>query len=49
LLGADRIIRLIGPSALQVVARIVGLLLVGLAVQLMMWGLVDLNILEPTL
>jgi multiple antibiotic resistance protein len=49
LLGADRIIRLVGPSALQVVARIVGLLLVGLAVQLMMWGLVDLNILEPTL
>lgn len=48
LLGAHWIIRVIGESALQVVACIVGLLFVALAVQLMMWGLVDLGILEPT-
>jgi multiple antibiotic resistance protein len=48
LLGAHWIIRVIGQSALQVVACVVGLLFVALAVQLMMWGLVDLGILEPT-
>ena len=48
LLGAHWIIRVIGPAALQVVSCIVGLLFVALAVQLMMWGLVDLGILEPT-
>jgi multiple antibiotic resistance protein len=48
LLGAHWIIRVIGQAALQVVACIVGLLFVALAVQLMMWGLVDLGILEPT-
>jgi len=46
LLAAHRIIGLIGPSALQIVARIVGLLLVALAVQLMIWGLIDLGVLE---
>jgi multiple antibiotic resistance protein len=46
LLVAHRIIGLIGPSALQIVARIVGLLLVALAVQLMIWGLGDLGVLE---
>jgi len=46
LLRAHWIIRLIGPSALQIVARIVGLLLVALAIQLMIWGLRDLNVLE---
>ena len=49
LLGAHWLVRVVGASALQVFARIVGLLLVALAVQLMMWGLVDLNLLEPTL
>jgi multiple antibiotic resistance protein len=48
LLGAHWIIRVIGRSALQVVASVVGLLFVALAVQLMMWGLVDLGFLEPT-
>jgi multiple antibiotic resistance protein len=46
LLAAHRIISLIGPSALQVVTRIVGLLLVALAVQLIIWGLGDLGVLE---
>ena len=46
LLGAHRILSLIGASALNVVARIVGLLLVALAVQLMIWGLTDLGVLE---
>ena len=45
-LGAHRIISLVGPSALNVVARIVGLLLVALAVQLMLYGLTDLGVLE---
>jgi multiple antibiotic resistance protein len=49
LLAADKIISGIGPSILQVITRILGLLLLGLAVQMMMWGLVDLNLLEPTL
>jgi multiple antibiotic resistance protein len=49
LLAADKIIAGIGPSILQVITRILGLLLLGLAVQMMMWGLVDLNLLEPTL
>lgn len=49
LLGAHWLVRVIGTSGLQVFSRIVGLLLVALAVQLMMWGLVDLNILKPTL
>ncbi|MGB6375859.1 MAG: MarC family protein [Syntrophobacteria bacterium] len=47
LLAAHRIISVIGPSALQIVARIVGLLLVALAVQLMIWGLGDLGVLSP--
>jgi small neutral amino acid transporter SnatA (MarC family) len=38
----------IGVAALQVVSCVVGLLFVALAVQLMMWGLVDLGLLEPT-
>lgn len=46
LLGAHRIFGLIGPAALSVVARIVGLLLVALAIQLMIWGLTDLGVLE---
>ena len=46
LLGAHRILGMIGPSALNVVGRIVGLLLVALAIQLMIWGLTDLGVLE---
>ncbi len=49
LLGADRIIRLLGVNALQIIERIVGLMLAALAVQLMMWGLVDLDLLKPTI
>lgn len=49
LLGAHWLVRIVGASALQVFASVVGLLLVALAVQLMMWGLVDLNLLEPTI
>ena len=45
-LGAHRILSAIGPSALKVVSVIVGLLLVALAVQLMIWGLIDLGALE---
>lgn len=45
-LGAHRILGFIGPAALNVVARIVGLLLVALAVQLIIWGLIDLGALE---
>jgi multiple antibiotic resistance protein len=48
LLGAHWIIRVIGVAALQVVSCVVGLLFVALAVQLMMWGLVDLGLLEST-
>lgn len=48
LLGAHWIIRVIGEAALQVVSCVVGLLFVALAVQLMMWGLVDLGLLHST-
>jgi multiple antibiotic resistance protein len=44
LLYADRIIALIGPAALQIVARVVGLLLAALAVQLMILGLTDIGV-----
>jgi len=44
LLYADRIIAMIGPAALQIVARVVGLLLAALAVQLMIWGLTDIGV-----
>jgi multiple antibiotic resistance protein len=46
LLAAHRIIGLMGPSALQIVASIVGLLLAALAVQLMIWGFEGLGVLE---
>jgi multiple antibiotic resistance protein len=46
LLAAHRIIGLIGPLGLQIVARIVGLLFLALGVQLMIWGLSDLGVLE---
>ncbi|MGB2933305.1 MAG: MarC family protein [Methyloceanibacter sp.] len=44
LLYIDRIIALIGPAALQIVARVVGLLLAALAVQLMIMGFTDIGI-----
>ena len=46
MLSADRIIRAIGPSALQVIAKVAGLLLTALAVQLMILGLRDLGLIE---
>jgi len=45
-LGAHRILSAIGPAALKVVSSIVGLLLVALAIQLMIWGLTDLGVLQ---
>ena len=38
MLFADRILGLLGPAALKVVLRVFGLLLCGLAVQLIFWG-----------
>lgn len=46
LLAAHRIIGLIGPLGLQIVARIVGLLFLALGIQLMIWGFSDLGVLE---
>ena len=46
LLGAHKILSAIGPAALKVVSSIVGLLLVALAIQLMIWGLTDLGVLQ---
>lgn len=46
LLGAHKILKVIGPAALKVVAVVVGLLLSALAIQLVIWGLTDLGVLE---
>ena len=46
LLGAHKILSAIGPAALKVVSVIVGLLLVALGIQLMIWGLTDLGVLQ---
>jgi multiple antibiotic resistance protein len=46
MLAADRIIKALGPSTLQIVAKIAGLLLSALAVQLMILGLTDLGLIE---
>lgn len=46
LLYADKIIQKIGPAALLVVARVVGLLLAALAVQLLIIGFTNLGVLE---
>lgn len=46
MVSADRIIKAIGPSALQVIAKVAGLLLTALAVQLMISGLRDLGVIE---
>jgi multiple antibiotic resistance protein len=45
--SADRIIKAIGPGALQVIAKVAGLLLAALAVQLMILGLRDLGLIGP--
>jgi multiple antibiotic resistance protein len=45
--SADRIIKAIGPAALQVIANVAGLLLTALAVQLMILGLRDLGVVGP--
>jgi hypothetical protein len=44
----DKILAYIGAAALQVLARVIGLLLVALAVQLMIWGAIDLCLLPPS-
>jgi multiple antibiotic resistance protein len=46
MLAADRIIRALGPSTLQIIAKIAGLLLTALAVQLMILGLTDLGLID---
>jgi multiple antibiotic resistance protein len=45
-LGAHKILSAIGPAALKVVSVIVGLLLVALGIQLMIWGLTDLGLVQ---
>jgi multiple antibiotic resistance protein len=47
LLYADKIIALIGVGALQIIGRIMGLLLTGLAIQLILWGLGDVGAIPP--
>ncbi|MGH6890638.1 MAG: MarC family protein [Dongiaceae bacterium] len=47
LVFADKIIAKIGVAALQITARVVGLLLAALAVQLMLWGLGDVGAIPP--
>lgn len=47
LLYADRIIQKIGPAALMVVMRVVGLLLAALAMQLLIKAMTDLGALQP--
>ncbi|WP_439183517.1 MarC family protein [Carboxylicivirga taeanensis] len=46
LLGAHKILKAVGPAALKVVSVVVGLLLAALAIQLMIWGLTDLGVIE---
>lgn len=46
LLAANRIVRALGPSTLQIIARVAGLLLSALAIQLMILGLTDLGLIE---
>ncbi|MGH6919773.1 MAG: MarC family protein [Geminicoccaceae bacterium] len=49
LLSADRIIKAIGPSGLQIIARVAGVLLSALAVQLMILGFRDLGLIDAAL
>jgi len=44
LLAADRIVKALGPSTLQIIAKVAGLLLAALAIQLMILGLTDLGL-----
>lgn len=46
LLAADRIVKALGPSTLQIVTKVFGLLLTALAIQLMILGLTDLGLIE---
>ena len=46
LLSADRIIKAIGPSGLQIIAKVAGVLLTALAVQLMILGFRDLGLID---
>jgi small neutral amino acid transporter SnatA (MarC family) len=46
LLAAGRIVKVIGVSGVQVIAKIAGILLAALAVQLMLLALQDLGVLE---
>jgi multiple antibiotic resistance protein len=48
LLAAGRIVKVIGVSGVQVIAKIAGILLAALAVQLMLLALQDLGVLERT-
>ena len=47
LLADDRIIRWIGPATLQIIARVAGIPLLALAVQMVIWALRDLGALAP--
>ena len=49
LLSADHIIKAIGPSGLQIIAKVAGVLLTALAVQLMMLGFSDLGLIQADL
>jgi multiple antibiotic resistance protein len=46
LLAADRIVKVVGPSTLQIVMKVFGLLLAALAIQLMILGFTDLGLIE---
>jgi len=46
LLGANHIVKALGPSTLQIIAKVAGLLLTALAIQLMILGLTDLGLIE---
>lgn len=46
LLAANRIVKALGPSTLQIIAKIAGLLLTALAIQLMILGFTDLGLIE---
>jgi multiple antibiotic resistance protein len=44
LLASDRIVKALGPSTLQIITKIAGLLLTALAIQLMILGFTDLGL-----
>lgn len=49
LIAADYIVKALGPATLQIVAKVAGLLLTALAVQLMVLGLADLGLIDRAL